>query len=104
MLRGRRAGGFRFRREHVFAPYILDFYCGEVRVAVEVDGAAHDTPEQREHDARRDAFLRGKGVTVLRARAEALMYEPEAVVAWIVERCRAAASGSSSADRESGGR
>ena len=106
LLRGRRAGGLRFRREHVFAPYILDVYCAEARLAVEVDGATHDSEEQREHDARRDGFLRRAGVMVLRVPAQALMYEPEAVTAWIVERCAAAsaASASTMVREESGGR
>jgi very-short-patch-repair endonuclease len=54
-LRGRRLGGLRFRRQHPVGPYVLDFYCAESALAIEVDGAQHDLPGQMEHDRRRDA-------------------------------------------------
>ncbi len=92
LLRGRRAGGFRFRREHVFPPYILDFYCAELRVAVEVDGGAHESGERMAYDERRDGFLKRAGVKVLRAPAQALLHRPEAVRDWIVSRCEAVAA------------
>jgi very-short-patch-repair endonuclease len=40
-LRGGRLEGLRFRRQHPFGPYILDFYCEQAKLAVEVDGMAH---------------------------------------------------------------
>lgn len=89
MLRGRKAGGFRFRREHPFPPYILDFYCAELRIAVEVDGGAHDSAERLEYDVRRDACLARAGVKVLRVPIRALLHQPEAVVDWIIFRCEA---------------
>jgi len=46
--------------------YVLDFYCPEVRLALEVDGAVHDVPDQAQRDVERDANLRAEGVTVLR--------------------------------------
>jgi very-short-patch-repair endonuclease len=65
-LRGRTTAGLRFRRQHPMGPYIIDFFCPAARLAVEVDGAAHDHPEQAEHDARRDAWLARQGVSLLR--------------------------------------
>src|SRR3954469_10158826 len=44
-LRGGQVGGLRFRRQHPIGHYVLDFYCPALRLAVEVDGAAHDIPE-----------------------------------------------------------
>jgi very-short-patch-repair endonuclease len=61
--------GLKFRRQHPFGPYILDFYCDELKLAVEIDGSGHDTPEQMRHDARRTAFLEAKGLTVYRLAA-----------------------------------
>jgi len=52
-------GGMRFRRQHPVGPYVLDFYCAASRLAIEVDGAQHDLPEQMRHDIRRDAWLAG---------------------------------------------
>ena len=57
LLRNRRLLGLKFRRQHQFGSFILDFYCAEKRVAVELDGLIHDLPEQRQYDAERDAFL-----------------------------------------------
>ncbi len=68
-LKARSLSGTRFRRQHPIGPYILDFYCPSVRLAVEVDGALHDYPEQLAHDARRTAWLAQQGIRVLRVRA-----------------------------------
>ena len=40
-IRGRRLDGIRFRRQHPIGPYILDFFCEDARLAVEVDGESH---------------------------------------------------------------
>ena len=55
-LKNRQLGGFKFRRQHPVGPYILDFYCAELRLAVEIDGEVHGHPDQVAHDQRRDAF------------------------------------------------
>jgi very-short-patch-repair endonuclease len=65
----RRQWGMHFRKQHPIGPYVLDFYCSEHRLAVEVDGAVHDLPEQARHDERRDAWLRQQGIRLLRFRA-----------------------------------
>jgi very-short-patch-repair endonuclease len=60
-----RAGGLqglKFRKQHPIGPYILDFYCSAARLAVEIDGATHETPEAMAHDARRDAWVARQGV------------------------------------------
>ena len=61
-LRRRQLRGFRFRREHPIGRFILDFYCAEKRVAVEIDGPTHDA----DADERRDALLAAHGVRVVR--------------------------------------
>jgi very-short-patch-repair endonuclease len=42
LLSGKKCGGLKFRRQHSVGPYILDFYCPEAKLAIEVDGNAHD--------------------------------------------------------------
>jgi very-short-patch-repair endonuclease len=74
-LRGGRAGGLRFRRQHPIGPYVLDFYCPAIRLAVEVDGAAHDIPDRAAHDLRRDAWLADQGIRVLRVPAADVLNE-----------------------------
>jgi len=67
LLRGKALDGLRFRRQHPLGPYVLDFYCPSARLCVEVDGrAAHDSPDQAEHDLRRDAWLAEQQIKVLR--------------------------------------
>jgi very-short-patch-repair endonuclease len=68
-LRRAAVGDLRFRRQHPIGPYILDFYCPKARLAVEVDGAAHDLPQQAAHDAQGAAWLREQGIRVLRVPA-----------------------------------
>ncbi|HEV2185744.1 MAG TPA: endonuclease domain-containing protein [Stellaceae bacterium] len=68
-LRGGQVGGLRFRRQHPVGPYILDFYCPSAHLAIEVDGSAHDTASQVQHDERRVAWLGKRGIKVLRVLA-----------------------------------
>ena len=63
-LKGRAVGGLKFRRQQGIGPFILDFYCPECRLAIELDGASHDY--KYEYDEERRAYLRGQGVSVLR--------------------------------------
>lgn len=63
-LRGRRLNGLRFRRQHTFGPYIVDFYCPAARLVVEVDGPVHQGT--KEYDASRDDALRSLGLRVVR--------------------------------------
>jgi len=65
-LRHEALAGLRFRRQHPVGPYVLDFFCTEASLCVEVDGAAHDNPEIARHDERRDRWLTDRGIRVLR--------------------------------------
>jgi len=66
MLRDRRFSEYKFRRQHIFASYILDFFCLEARLNIELDGGGHGHPEQRAIDVVRDAELEAEGIKVLR--------------------------------------
>ncbi len=66
MLRDRRFMGLKFRRQHQFGPYILDFYCDERKLVVELDGAVHETETRKVVDQKRDEYLRSMGLPVLR--------------------------------------
>ncbi len=82
-----RLDGRHFRRQHPVGPYILDFFCAEARLAVEIDGASHDAPEAVEYDARRDAWLAERGIFTLRIGAS-LAKDPVAVATLILEEVR----------------
>jgi very-short-patch-repair endonuclease len=66
LLRSHQLEGYKFRRQHSVGPYILDFYCPAARLAVEVDGSQHYTPEGLTSDAERTAHLGGIGIRMLR--------------------------------------
>ena len=75
-LRGGRLNNLRFRRQHPIGPYILDFYNSLARLALEIDGAVHEHLEQWGHDTRRDNWLAGNGIRVMRIpAADVLNYE-----------------------------
>jgi len=63
-LKGKKLEGFRFRNQHPIYRYILDFYCHEKRLAIEVDGDIHK--ERSDYDEFRDEFLKSMGITTLR--------------------------------------
>lgn len=63
-LRAHRLGGWKWRRQVPKGPFILDFFCDEGRLAVEVDGGQH--ADQVEYDERRTAYLARAGLRVLR--------------------------------------
>ncbi|MBM3550290.1 MAG: endonuclease domain-containing protein [Alphaproteobacteria bacterium] len=65
-LRGSGLDGLKFRRQVPIGKYVVDFLCIEHRLVVELDGLPHDKDDQKQHDAVRDAWLRGQGYRVLR--------------------------------------
>ena len=65
-LRGRSVAGLKFRRQHPYDRFVLDFFCVEHQLEVEVDGGIHTNPQQAAHDAERTKFLEERGMRVLR--------------------------------------
>jgi very-short-patch-repair endonuclease len=76
-LRGRQIAGCKFRRQHPFLDYVLDFVCLERRLVVEVDGGQH---LESERDCLRDGRLREAGFAVLRFWNNQVLLEMDAVV------------------------
>ena len=69
-LRCRQLDGYRFRQQHGFGPYVLDFYCPALRLCIELDGEVHDSPKVQQKDNDRTIFLNEHRITVLRFRNE----------------------------------
>lgn len=82
MLRLRRLRGLRFRQQHVVGRYILDFYCAEHRLAVEVDGRIHE--RTIEYDTVRDEYLRARGIRIIRVSNEDVLVNMADVLAQIL--------------------
>jgi very-short-patch-repair endonuclease len=66
VLRGRKLNNLKFQRQHSIGNYIADFYCAELRLVIELDGAVHLNKEQNEKDRLRDQNLKEMNFTVLR--------------------------------------
>ena len=66
ILRAKRFMNLKFRRQHVIKPYIVDFYCHELGLVIELDGSQHGTDDAIEYDAERTKFLEALGLTVVR--------------------------------------
>ncbi|MBN6151815.1 endonuclease domain-containing protein [Xanthomonas sp. AmX2] len=75
-LRGGRLLGLKFRRQHLVPPYVVDFYCEALKLAVELDGSQHSTKA----DAERTRYLQAQGMHVLRFWNNDVMLQPDAVL------------------------
>jgi very-short-patch-repair endonuclease len=84
-LKSKQLEGRRFKRQHSFGGYILDFYCPSEHLAIELDGAPHFDAEAIEYDRERDLFLERYGVLVLRFVNRWVFDNPEGVLNHIRE-------------------
>jgi very-short-patch-repair endonuclease len=78
LLRNRALDGWKFRRQHPIPPYVLDFYCHDARLAVELDGGQHADAVQ--YEERRAAYLAAAGIRVLRSWDDEVLKQTEAVL------------------------
>ena len=79
-LRNRQLAGKKFRRQYGVGPFIVDFYCPECRLAVELDGSHHFPLGGNEYDALRTSYLVDKGIRVLRFENRIVFEDPESVL------------------------
>ena len=84
-LKGRRLNGLHFRKQHPVGPYILDFYCAEHRLAVEVDGELHALDDRPARDAIRDRWFAERGIATLRITARDVLASPDGAAGRILE-------------------
>ena len=69
-LRSRKLNGLKFRRQHPLDKFIVDFYCNERKLVIELDGSVHDKKINKEYDDARTAMLAGLNIIVLRFKNE----------------------------------
>jgi very-short-patch-repair endonuclease len=81
-IRKRKLGGFKFRRQHAIGPYVVDFYCDEIMLVIELDGSAHD--QTAEQDAERTRWLKASGNQVLRFRNDEVFQDKSQVLRMIL--------------------
>ncbi len=85
-LKGAQLQECKFRRQHSVGRYILDFYCPAKRLAIELDGAVHNSADAQAYDRQRDAFLNSVGIKVLRFENQMVFQNMEGVLAAIREQ------------------
>ncbi|MCC6297787.1 MAG: DUF559 domain-containing protein [Anaerolineales bacterium] len=79
--------GFKFRRQHEIEFFIIDFYCAEVKLCIEIDGDTHLTKEQQEYDEARTEYLESLGRAVIRFTNNDVRYNINAVIQEILKKC-----------------
>ena len=82
-IKEKKLNGCRFRRQHPVCRYILDFYCHEKRLAVEVDGDTHK--ERKDYDEYRDQFLENAGIKTIRITNEDVLNNIDLVIKRIAD-------------------
>jgi len=82
-LRSRQFEGFKFRRQHLCGPFILDFFCAAKHLAIELDGGQHFERAAQAYDERRTAFLCCRGIRVLRFATDLVFRERQAILEMI---------------------
>jgi very-short-patch-repair endonuclease len=82
----------KFRRQHPIGHYIVDFYCAQAKLCIELDGASHFESYQEEYDAARTAFLQEHGCKVIRFTNHDIRYNLNAVVDEIIRTIMGTAS------------
>lgn len=76
--------GHKIRKQHPAGPYVLDFFCARANLAIEVDGAAHDTDVRARRDIARDGWLLERRIDTLRIPAIDVLKDPTEVTNNIV--------------------
>ena len=85
-LRRKQLDGFRFRRQQPIGPYIVDFFCPDAKLIVEVDGGQHNVEEEK--DARRTRWLEARGYRVIRFWNNDVLSNTDGVVLTVLEELR----------------
>ena len=80
LLRNRQVANLKFRRQHQIGPYIVDFFCNDLKLVVELDGEVHSGEAQVKKDQKRQAYLESLGFEVLRFDNDQFLEDPEAAL------------------------
>ncbi len=87
-IKSEKLNGIKFRRQYSINNYILDFYCPEFKIAIELDGTHHFSEEGIINDSERDDYLKSIGIKVLRFENDLIMKRLETVLSIILEEIK----------------
>jgi type I restriction enzyme M protein len=85
LLRNRQLADLKFRRQHQIGDYIVDFFCAEHGLVVELDGEPHETSKRQKHDEKRDKYLKSLGHIVLRFENKLVFEDTENLLNKIIQ-------------------
>ncbi len=68
--------GYRFLRQYSVDHFVIDFYCPELKLAIEIDGSVHEKPDQKKYDEERQRYIKQYGIKFLRITNEELIGNP----------------------------
>jgi very-short-patch-repair endonuclease len=80
--------GYRFLRQYSVDHFVIDFYCPELKLAVELDGDVHEIPEQKEYDIARQKYLEAFGIKFVRITNEEFLGNPNKAFSKIEEQIK----------------
>ncbi len=87
-LRNRQVKGYRFRRQHPIRDFVVDFFCYDAKLIVELDGDVHNDPFQMERDKERTKVLKDLGLTEIRFSNDEVFNNPDEVVSKIADHLK----------------
>ena len=87
LLRNRKLNRYKFRRQYIIPPYIVDYICLHKRLIIELDGHSHEL--QQEYDAKRTAYLTKQGYHLIRFTNANLLSQPDDVLSNILQTLEA---------------
>lgn len=84
ILRNRKIEGLKFRRQHPLGKFVVDFYCHEAKLVIELDGSVHEISEVKTYDKDRQETIEQLGLTVLRFTNDEIFNNLDSVVHKII--------------------
>jgi very-short-patch-repair endonuclease len=84
-LRAGRLRDLKFRRQQPIGPFVVDFYCEQTKLVVEVDGRSHEG--RADYDHAREQYLRGQGLRILRVDNDDVIHDMDTVLLGILKAC-----------------
>jgi very-short-patch-repair endonuclease len=85
-LRDRQLASLKFRRQYSIGTYIVDFYCPENKIAIEIDGDSHYNEQAEQYDAEREKFISSYGIRICRFTNMQIRENIEAVLGEILKK------------------
>ncbi len=79
MVRNRNMLNIKIRRQHPIGPFIADFYCHELKLAIELDGSINEVEEVKQKDIKREQFLKEQGLYVIRFNNDDVFTNPHLI-------------------------